>query len=86
MYTYVYVMGTKTITVMDDAYDILSRNKMKDESFSDVIRRIGSKKGNLSKFIGILNVSNKEAENMKKEILELRKKDTEEFLEKVKNL
>jgi len=33
-------MGTKTINLMDDAYEMLKRAKRKDESFSDVVRRL----------------------------------------------
>ena len=34
----------KTITIMDDAYEALKRLKKKDESFSDIIRRVGKEK------------------------------------------
>ena len=40
-------MGTKTITIMDDVYELLARNKRKDESFSEELRRIVPKKGNI---------------------------------------
>ncbi|MBN2567786.1 antitoxin VapB family protein [Candidatus Woesearchaeota archaeon] len=33
-------MATKTITIMDDAYELLSRAKLPNESFSDTVRRI----------------------------------------------
>ena len=39
MYVYVY-MGTKTISIKDDAYDRLKRHKRADESFSDVVMRL----------------------------------------------
>ncbi len=48
-------MATKTITIMEDAYEKLAREKRKDESFSDVIRRITSNNNDLTKFFGILN-------------------------------
>ena len=32
-------MGTKTITIMEDAYNLLKAKKEINESFSDVIRR-----------------------------------------------
>lgn len=35
---------TKTITISDDAYEVLSRNKNEGESFSDVILRLASKR------------------------------------------
>ncbi|WP_306055629.1 antitoxin VapB family protein [Natronococcus wangiae] len=33
-------MGTKTISIKDDAYDRLRRHKRGDESFSDVVMRL----------------------------------------------
>jgi len=46
-------MGTKTITIMEDAYEMLVKQKNKDESFSEVIRRICEKKA-LEKYFGAL--------------------------------
>jgi predicted CopG family antitoxin len=46
-------MTTKTITIMEDAYDLLARAKLPDESFSDTIRRtLNAKKGDLTPFFG----------------------------------
>ena len=47
-------MATKTITIMEDAYEKLAREKTNGESFSDVIRRLTSKNKNLDKFFAIL--------------------------------
>lgn len=33
-------MAPKTITISEDAYEILAAHKRRDESFSDVIRRL----------------------------------------------
>ena len=79
-------MTTKTITIMEDAYEVLVRNKGRDESFSDLIRR-KFKKQDLSKYIGAWkHVSDKEAEKMKKDILEMRKRGGEDLLKLVKDL
>ena len=32
-------MGTKTITILDDVYEMLEKRKLHKESFSDAIRR-----------------------------------------------
>lgn len=41
---------------MDDAYNLLLRQKKKDQSFSDVIRELaGKKKGNILQYAGILS-------------------------------
>ncbi len=46
-------MGTKTITVMDDAYSLLARKKLRGESFSGEIRRLlGGKRRDFSGFGG----------------------------------
>lgn len=39
MYVYVY-MGTKTITIKEDAYERLKAHKRENESFSDVVSRL----------------------------------------------
>ena len=46
-------MGTKTITIMDDAYELLKNAKNSEESFSDVIRRKLSSKKKVSDFFGV---------------------------------
>ena len=62
-------MGTKTISIMDDAYRLLARNKRVKESFSDVIRREFSKKGRISDCAGILSdLTDKQFEEMEKAI------------------
>lgn len=36
----VFFMGSRNITLKEDVYEMLVRDKAKDESFSDVIRRV----------------------------------------------
>lgn len=45
-------MATKTITIMEDAYELLKRAKLADESFSDTIRRTYSKEKKMEDFFG----------------------------------
>ncbi len=46
-------MGTKTITVMDDAYGLLERKKLRGESFSEEIRRLlGGRNRHFMEFAG----------------------------------
>lgn len=45
-------MTTKTITIMEDAYELLKKSKKPDESFSDVIRREFSSKKKMTDFFG----------------------------------
>ncbi len=44
----------KTITVTDDAYEMLRKMKSGDESFSEVIKRIAKPRVNLRDYFGIL--------------------------------
>lgn len=47
-------MGTKTINLMDDAYEMLKRAKIGEESFSDVVRRtFTQKKKEYRKYFGV---------------------------------
>jgi len=47
-------MGTKTISLADDAYERLKRLKREDESFSDVVRRLTGDV-TLSQYYGVLD-------------------------------
>ena len=74
-------MATKTIAIMDDAYELLVQRKHKDESFSEVIRKLAGKKIDVMKFAGVWkDVSERDADEMKKNVAELRKKATKELL------
>lgn len=58
-------MGTKTISIMDDAYEMLRALKTPEESFSDEIRRLTSAKGSIMEFAGVWkDISDKEAKKM----------------------
>ncbi len=47
-------MVIKSLTITEDAYNVLKRNKRGDESFSEVILRVGKKAPDLDKYFGIL--------------------------------
>ncbi|MEK6850002.1 MAG: antitoxin VapB family protein [Nanoarchaeota archaeon] len=80
-------MATKTITIMDDAYMLLLRNKMKSESFSEVIRRHFTRKRNIMEFAGAWkDMSDKEAEELKRNIENIGKRMTIELARKLKKL
>jgi predicted CopG family antitoxin len=79
-------MVTKTITIMDDAYMLLLRNKLREESFSDVIRRAFSKKKNIMKYAGAWkDMSDKEAEELKGNIRKIRDSFSKSVSKKVKS-
>ena len=63
-------MATKTISVTEEAYDILKAKKEDTESFSEVIVKLSGKK-KLSSFFGAL--SEESALSLENEIKEMRK-------------
>ncbi len=71
-YTYVHVldMATKTLTITEDAYDILKSRKKPTESFSEVIVRLSGKRP-LASFYGVLGEEAGKA--LAKEIAETRR-------------
>jgi len=46
-------MPTKTITITEEAYERLRREKMEGESFSEVIIRLTERKRGIDEFAGI---------------------------------
>ena len=70
-------MGSKTISLDDDAYGILAAAKRQGESFSDVVKRVFSKKAHpLLRLQGIL--SPEDAEDVRAAIERMRAMDIEE--------
>lgn len=69
-------MAVKTITITEDAYKALADDKKQNESFSEVILRTHSKKGNVEsimKFAGAWSdMSDETAEEIKKHIEAMR--------------
>ncbi len=53
MYTYTY-MGSKTISITEDAYHRLRARKRRGESFTDVVLRLTERRP-LSEFAGVLD-------------------------------
>ena len=64
-------MGTKTISISDDAYSRLSMKKRDKESFSDVVLRI-TNDFNILDYAG--TITDEEAKRIKSEIEEGRKR------------
>ena len=60
---------------MDDAYNLLKKMKHKDESFSEIIRKLASKNTvDLTKWLGIINGGEERAGEFKKTTKEIRKR------------
>ena len=80
-------MGTKTISIMDDAYNLLKNERQKGESFSEVIRRITRKQKDIMKFAGVWkDLFDQDIEKMKKDIILLRKKATKDLRKRLKRI
>ena len=67
-------MVTKTITVTEDAYDVLASHKQSSESFSQEIKRLLVRKSSILDLAGVWrDVSEKEAADMKATIKLIKK-------------
>jgi predicted CopG family antitoxin len=47
-------LASKTIMISEKAYEVLKRRKRKNESFTDVILRLGSEKGSIAKLLDLV--------------------------------
>ena len=80
-------MTIKSLTITEDAYEALKRNKHGDESFSEAILRITEKKTeHLTKYFGSLKESGLDAEQWIRAIKKRRKEITKKAEEKTQYL
>lgn len=61
-------MATKTISILEEAYKALLKEKGKNESFSDVILKLTTKKGKISDSFGKWKMTEKEWKSIEKEL------------------
>lgn len=67
-------MASKTISVTDDVFRLLSRMKLRGESFSEMFTRLAKRKGNLSECAGLWSdMSKEEVEELMEGIKEMRR-------------
>jgi len=57
-------VGTKTITITEEAYEALAREKRANESFSEVIARLTRETGRLRDCYGAWKMDDEEAEEL----------------------
>lgn len=71
-------MVSKTISITENVYNLLSNMKLKDESFSDVIARLARARGKLNECAGLWgDMSAEELEEIKTGIAEVRRATNE---------
>ena len=61
-------MGTKTISIKDEAYKALLREKADKESFTDTILRITKKSGKIADCFGTWKMTDEEEEAIRIEL------------------
>lgn len=62
------IMGTKTISIKEEAYEALLREKINKESFTDTILRITKKSGKIADCFGSWKMTDKEEEAIYSEL------------------
>jgi len=63
-------MGTKTISIKDEAYEALLSEKIDKESFTDTILRITKKSGKLADCFGTWKMTDEEEKVIQAELAE----------------
>ncbi len=76
-------MGTKTISVTDDAYEELKALKIGEESFSDAIKRLSQAKGNLKDCLGLWKDLTKEERGTIEKAVSAGRQTTQKILRKL---
>ena len=63
-------MASKTITITEDVYQLLKKVKKKDESFSELLRRLAMQINGqkLEAFFGLWTINDQEYEEIQEEI------------------
>lgn len=61
-------MATKNISITEDAYKALQREKRESESFTETILRLTQRTGKLSDSFGSWEMSDEEEERMKQKL------------------
>jgi len=61
-------MGSKTVTISEEAYQALLKEKRKNESFSDTILRLTKRFGRIMESFGKWEMSNEEEEKIEEDL------------------
>ncbi len=80
-------MTVKTITITEEAYDVIRSMKNEGESFSELFKRIGKRHLIVNDIVGILKQDKKEGEDFKLRVAKIRddlSKDMERRIDDVR--
>jgi len=80
MCTHTWRMGTKTISIKDEAYEALLREKADKEFFSDTILHITKKSGKIADCFGAWKMTDKEEEAIRAVLAKGKKRKLERSL------
>ncbi len=69
-------MGVKTLTITEEAYELLAREKKGKESFSEVIKRLARERGEFKDSLGAWTMSHEEEERIFSSLKKFWKKTT----------
>ena len=61
-------MGVKTLTITEEAYQLLAREKKTKESFSEVIKRLTNERGKLTDSLGTWKMDDQEEQRIFSEL------------------
>ena len=76
-------MGTKTISITDEAYAALSREKRSNESFTEAILRLTRRTGNLADCFGTWAMTAEEEKAIREELTEGWRRSRERLVHEV---
>ena len=79
------IMASKNISITEEAYDALSKEKRQDESFTETILRLTQSKGKLADCLGAWVMSDKEEERIFKKDLPRHWSRSRERLKEIAN-
>jgi predicted CopG family antitoxin len=85
MGAYMGIMASKNISITEDAYDALLKEKKKDESFTEIILRLTKSRGKLSDCLGTWVMSDEEEERIFKKDLPKHWSRSRERLKEIAN-
>jgi len=83
-YVHVHIhMGTKTISITDDAYEELKALRLAKESFSEAVKRLSQAKGSLKDCLGLWKDLTKEEHRTIEKAMAAGRQSTQKMLRKL---